>query len=433
MIWRPLLIDEALRIVAGVVGRPVQVLLADAVFVSALELALDDPRSVHRTPASGGAHPYLESIALNASTLIDALVWGAGVPPVAAHEILRRTLLRSRIAPDATLDVDLIDAYAAGAGDVAEMAAELVSQLRPTPRLEAFVDEPPDWEELLDGTEGIPRCRYLDDRLFDPDDLNDRAVRGAIPTLYLGHPITDIRPLEGHRSVDLETVRYATQRACSVVLNALPAPTKVRLCHPGQHYRPPYAWDVDEVEPLVERGIEIAHALLYVGVNEVPIGMGGALEISRFLAHPGGQVAVAQPSDCPHSPVEPLLLNNPMRVTTAAPNDGGELGVFVADWFSESFEETLAVQRRRHNKRLLSSPERDAAVATLLRSASGRELGRALNASGISPAQLRRLIEHRHGMTDISFGQLTIFFQHLQARPRKARRQRRRDDDELTG
>jgi len=416
MIWRPLLLDEALRVTAVAIGRPPQVLLADATFASSLELALDDPLSVHRCPEPGSADAYLDSVALNAARLIERLLFGASVPPPAADEILVCTLRRSRVQSNDVLD--LIDAYVAGTVNEAQLASELRRELWLTPKLQTFIEDPADWEDLLERAEGIPRCRHLDERLFDPDDSEDRALRGAVPTLYLAHPITDTRRLAGQRSIDLESVRYQTQRACSVVLNALPAPLRVRLCHPGQHYRPPDAWDFEQARPLVERGIEIAHAFLYVGINELPLGMGGTYEIMRFLSHTGGQIAVAQPPDCPHSPVETMLLDSPLRITTAEPKDGAELALFVANWFADGFEETLAVQRRRLNTQLVSFPERDAAIA-LVKRASGRELARAMTVSGISPTQVERFLEHRHAMADVSAGQLSLFLKHLRTLPRK--------------
>jgi hypothetical protein len=410
--WRPLFLDEVLSEINNVTSEAPQTMLREPGLIHPLEQALDDPLAVHPAPLG------LERVTDNAAQLATRLS-ALDIPHQAVCKILARTLARSHVQCDPEALQGAIARHTTQEHPE-ELADELRPHLRQSDVLQAYVESQINWASLIADEDRVPDCRWLDDRPYDPDDANDRATRGAIPALYLAHPITHVHTLPDETEhVELDSIRYRVRLALAVVLNAQPAALPMRLVHPGE--RRTERRDSAALARLINDGLGIAHAYIYVGANSVPLGVGGAYELKSFRASTG-PIAVAQPGDCPHSPMEELLLDDPMRVTTATlKEDSSDLAAFVAEWFAENFEVFLACQRRRRNRVLMLSTRRELVQGRLKRKltnngkiADETTVKRALAASGISVGQLERFIKHPEAMTDIGCEQLTFFLDRLQ-------------------
>lgn len=398
-LWRPIFLDEAVRILADATDLAPQVILADRTLIIALEQALDDPQALHQGP------PGLSRLARNAAELVERLLQ-AGVPAPVVSEIVGKTVRRSLAAWDPGAGPRLIARYAASSDGPDELATTILPLLRPSRRLRSHLEAAYDWSEQLAQATALPQCRLLDTRPYNPD----RRTRRGVPTLYLGHPRAHLNTL-AEPSVELESLRYDVQRALTVVLSILPAPICVRLCEPCRHNQAHQ--DADLID-IVDLAIASSDAYLYAGVAGYALGAGGMYELQRFAGR-YGPIAIAQPSDCPHSPREVGVLDNAMRVTIA--QDNLPLATFTATWFAENYEEILSAHRRRHNRRLLSSPQRDTALALVKRS-SNRRITDALAASGLSLRQLSQLLSDSD-TTSIPWQQLNLFLERLSVATRR--------------
>ncbi len=411
--WRPLFLAEALSEISNVTGTESETMLREPGLVHPLEQALDDPLAVHPAPLG------LERVTNNAAQLAIRLS-ALDIPHEAVCNIVARTLHRSHVPCDPEILERVIARHTTRHDDPAELTNDLRPHLQPSEALQAYLETPIDWAALIANEDRVPDCRWLYDRPYDPDDANDHAVRGAMPALYLAHPITHVHTLTDEpEHVALDSIRYGVRLALAVVLNAQPAALKMRLVHPGE--RRTERRDSAALARLINDGLGIAHAYLYVGVNSVPLGVGGAYELKSFRAS-AGPIAVAQPGDCPHSAMEELLLDDSMRVTTTTlKDDSSDLPAFIAEWFAENFEAFLACQRRRRNRQLTLTTRRQHVLSRLKRilenngkEAYEKRVVGALAASGISRGQLDRFIAHPEAMTDIGCEQLTFFLERLQ-------------------
>jgi hypothetical protein len=415
--WRPPTVPEVLKWGIEVTGvgedteteeereAKVEAFCSDRKLLQVLNTALDDP-TVYSRPAS------LETVALNAAEMVERLL-AAPIPTAVrlAYLVVAATLRRSGVQwhCDELSGRLVIEDHARSSAGAQQLAARLLPKLEFSPRVAQYLDRPPDWDALL--ATRSQKCSPGDCPLL----RLDSDAPSSLPGLYLAHPILGAKLPSEEPSVSIEAISHQVQLAVEAVLEAMPLPHPIRLLHPG-NIRSSQGPSGRELEMLISDSLLEATALivadldLYDGQPLAP-GFGSAIESLIFRVR-SGPILIARFENCQHSALESFVANDSLRVTKGELHDAGDLTRLAMKWMAANFEEILACNRRRINAEF----EDYLIHARLLKRvahATNEALLVALRVSGISVAQLERIINHPGVSGRIPNAQLRRFEERL--------------------